>query len=204
MNDKLNRVLEALKTRGFDAQLFETAKEASDFIRSDIAPNAGIAVGGSMTVKQMDLHTLLREDGHSVLWHWEVSPAERPALLQQAKNADVYLCSANAITEDGLMVQIDGTGNRVGAMCYGPRTVYVIIGRNKIVEGGYPQAVKRIKQIACPANARRCGLNTPCALDGKCNVSACTQSMCHLFLALEGTPSGNKTKVLLVNEDLGY
>jgi len=204
MTEKLSRVLAALKARGFDAQLFETAKEAADFVRSDIASGAGVAVGGSMTIKQMDLHTQLREDGHSVLWHWEVSPADRPALLQQAKNADVYLCSANALTEDGLMVQIDGTGNRVGAMCYGPKTVYVIIGRNKIVEGGYQQAVKRIKQIACPANARRYGLKTPCAADGKCDVSACTQSMCHLFLALEGAPSGNKTKVLLVNEDLGY
>jgi len=204
MFDKLNHIAERLRERGFDAAVFRNAQEAAGFLLSDVPAGSDIAIGGSMTVKQMDLHTQLRAQGHKVIWHWEAAPGEHKATLRAAMNAPVYLCSANAITEDGLIVQIDGNGNRVAAISYGPDTVYILIGRNKIVAGGMAQAVRRIKQVACPANARRLNLNTPCAKDGKCDVSACTQSMCHLFLAIEGAPGGKKTHVVLVNEDLGY
>ena len=204
MNEKLVRTAEALRARGFEAEVFATAKEAADFILADIPTEKTVAIGGSMTVKQMGLETLLREKGHTVLWHWEAAPADRPALLHEAMNAPVYLCSANALTEDGLMVQIDGNGNRVGAMCYGPETVYVIIGRNKVVSGGLQQAVRRIKQVACPQNARRQGMNTPCALTGNCDVSACKTSMCHITMSFDLAPNGKRTQVLLVDEDLGY
>ena len=203
--NQLENVAARLRERGFDAAVFATGKEASAFILADVPAGAQVAIGGSMTIKEMDLHTKLREAGHEVLWHWEAAPAERGALLHRAMNAPVYLCSANALTTDGLMVQIDGTGNRVAAQCYGPATVYVVIGRNKLVEGGYQQAVRRIKQIACPLNARRLNLPTPCGLTGSCDVSSCKAgSMCHMILALEGAPGGKRTQVVLVNEDLGY
>lgn len=205
MINQLENVAARLRERGFDAAVFATGKEASAFILADVPAGAQVAIGGSMTIKEMDLHTKLREAGHEVLWHWEAAPAERGALLHRAMNAPVYLCSANALTTDGLMVQIDGTGNRVAAQCYGPATVYVVIGRNKLVEGGYQQAVRRIKQIACPLNARRLNLPTPCGLTGSCDVSSCKAgSMCHMILALEGAPGGKRTQVVLVNEDLGY
>ena len=205
MMNQLEKIADKLRERGFDAAVFATKEEAASFVLSDVPDGAQIAIGGSMTIKEMDLHTRLRESGHEVLWHWEAAPAERAALLHKAMNVPVYLCSANALTTDGLMVQIDGTGNRVAAQCYGPGTVYVVIGRNKIVEGGYQQAVKRIKQVACPANARRLNLPTPCGQTGSCDVSACKAgSMCHMILALEGAPGGKRTQVILVNEDLGY
>lgn len=204
MKDTLNRVADALRARGFDASVFETAAEAAAFILSDVPAGQTVAIGGSSTVKEMDLQTQLRQAGHEVLWHWEVEPAKRAALLHEAMNAPVYLCSANAITEDGLMVQIDGTGNRVAAMCYGPNTVYVIIGRNKVVQGGYQQAVRRIKQVACPGNARRLNLDTPCGKTGNCDVSACKNSMCHMTVSFDLAPGGKRTQVVLVNEDLGY
>ena len=205
MNEKLVRTAEALRARGFEAEVFATAKEAADFILADIPAEKTVAIGGSMTVKQMGLETLLREKGHTVLWHWEAAPADRPALLHEAMNAPVYLCSANALTEDGLIVQIDATGNRVGALCYGPETVYLLVGRNKIVKGGYQQAVARCKQVACPQNARRYNLDTPCAATGKCNAAECKSSLCHAFLALELKPTGIKNmKVLLIDEELGY
>ncbi len=163
-----------------------------------------VGFGGCMTAKQMGLETLLRANGHKVLWHWETPKPERPALLREAMNAPLYVCSANAVTEDGLMVQIDGTGNRVGAMCYGPGTVYVLIGRNKIVSGGYAQAVKRIKEIACPQNARRQHLHSPCAETGHCNPARCEESMCRITVAFDHAPGGKRTQVVLINEDLGY
>ncbi|MBR5302211.1 MAG: lactate utilization protein [Clostridia bacterium] len=205
MMNQLESIAAKLRERGFEAAVFANREEAASFILGDVPAGAQVAIGGSMTVKEMDLHTMLREQGHEVLWHWEVPPAERHALLQQAMNAPVYLASANAITTDGLMVQIDGTGNRVAALCYGPNTVYVIIGRNKIVEGGYQQAVRRIKQIACPKNAQRLNLPTPCGQTGNCDMSACKAgSMCHMTVAFDGAPGGKRTQVVLINEDLGY
>lgn len=203
MNEKLLKAASALEARGFEAVCFATAKEAADYILSDMPEGASVGIGGSMTVKDMELDRLLAEKGHAVYWHWTAERANRRAELERAMNADAYLLSANALTLDGLMVQIDGNGNRVAAMCFGPKTVYVIIGRNKLVDGGYQQAVARIKQVSCPANARRLKLDTPCA-EGKCNAGACKHSMCHAFLAMEGAPGGKRTQVVLVDEDLGY
>lgn len=204
MNEALDRAAQALRRRGFSAAVFASAAEAADYILQDVPEGADVAVGGSMTVKQMALHERLRAQGHTVLWHWEVPPQERPALLHREMNCPVYLCSANALAEDGLIVQIDGNGNRVGAMCYGPQTVYVIIGRNKLVQGGYTQAVRRAKQEACPPNARRQGLDTPCASSGSCDAGACKNSMCSVIAAFERAPGGKRTQVVLVDEELGY
>lgn len=205
MNEMLVKTAEALRARGFDAAVFATAKEAADFIRQDMPAGQTVAIGGSMTVKQMGLEKLLREDGHPVLWHWEVAPAERPALLHEAMNAPLYLCSANALTDSGLIVQIDGNGNRVAAMCYGPNTVYVVVGRNKLVHGGFHDAIRRVKQVACPQNARRQGLDTPCAEEGgACNVQRCAHSMCHMTVCFDLAPMGKRTQVVLIDEDLSY
>ena len=205
METSLQQTAEALRRRGFEAVVCANAQEASTFILQDIPAKETVAIGGSMTVKQMGLQSLLREAGHQVLWHWEVPPEERPALLHEAMNAPNFLCSCNAMTEDGLIVQIDGNGNRVGAMCYGPGTVYLVVGRNKIVKGGYQQAVQRIKQIACPQNARRQSLSTPCGKEGgACRVAQCTQPMCRITAAFERAPGGKRTQVVLIDEDLGY
>ena len=204
MNESLLRAGEALKQRGFEVTSFETAQEAAAFVLANVPEGLDVAVGGSMTVKQLGLHERLRERGHTVLWHWEVPPQERPALLHREMNCPVYLCSANALTHDGLIVQIDGNGNRVGAMCYGPELVFVIIGRNKLVQGGIQQAVARIKREACPPNARRQELDTPCASTGACDSSVCEHSMCHITAAFDRAPGGKRTVVVLVDEDLGY
>lgn len=204
MNERLEKVASALRRRGFDAAVFDTREQATAFILGDLPEKQEIGMGGSATLAQMNLDAALRDAGHTVHWHQGVSREEGPAICRAAMCAQAYFASANAVTEDGLMVQIDGTGNRVAALCYGPETVYIIIGRNKIVEGGYQQAVRRIKQVACPLNARRLHLDTPCASTGSCNASACTHSMCHLFLAMEGAPGGKRTQVILIDEDLGF
>lgn len=202
--EKLEKTAAALRRRGFDAAILKTQKRRRIICSRICLPGKPSGFGGCMTAKQMGLETLLRANGHKVLWHWETPKPERPALLREAMNAPLYVCSANAVTEDGLMVQIDGTGNRVGAMCYGPGTVYVLIGRNKIVSGGYAQAVKRIKEIACPQNARRQHLHSPCAETGHCNPARCEESMCRITVAFDHAPGGKRTQVVLINEDLGY
>ena len=143
----------------------------------------------------------------------KAEPAERPALLHEAMNAPLYVCSANAITEDGLMVQIDlaRLGNCIGAMCYGPGTVYVPIGRNKTVSGGYAQAVKRIKEVACPQNARRrLHSHVPKrALQSRpVRGIRCASRWRLTTLPRERAgraPTGKRTQVILINESLsGY
>ncbi len=205
MTERLEHAAAALRARRFDAVVCQTREEAVKLILADLPEKQTIGFGGSATLAQMNLDTVLRDAGHTVHWHQGVPASDAPAIRRDAMNARVYFSSVNAITDDGLIVQIDGTGNRVAALCYGPEQVYMIAGRNKLVRGGYQDAVRRIKQIACPLNARRLHLDTPCAGEGgRCDVSACKRPMCNMFLALEGAPGMKKTKVILVNEDLGF
>ena len=204
MNEQLEKVASALRRRGFEAVVFDTREQAVAHILRELGSVQEVGMGGSATLAQLKLDAVLREAGHTVHWHQGAPREEGPAIRRAAMCAQAYFASANAVTEDGLIVQIDGTGNRVAALCVGPSAVYLVVGRNKIVEGGYQQAVRRIKQVACPLNARRLHLDTPCASTGSCDVSACKHSMCHLFLAMEGAPGGKRTQVILIDEDLGF
>lgn len=201
MNEQLESVACALRRRGFEAAVFDTAQDAARTLLSELPAAQTVGIGGSMTVRQMGLDRQLMDAGHTVFWHWIAEDTN--AARHQALGAAIYICSANALTEDGLIVQIDGTGNRAAAICYGPGMVYMLVGRNKLVSGGYQQAVRRIKQVACPKNAERFGLDTPCR-HGRCNVQACQRPMCNIFLSLEHAPSGKRTRVLLIDEELGY
>ena len=200
MTDLMTTISAALTRRGFTVHHAATKEEAARLVLSLIPEGASVGAGGSMTIRELALAETLQAAGHAVHWHWlEAGAAAFPA----AHAADVYLASANAVTLDGQLVNIDGTGNRVAAMCYGPNTVYVIIGRNKIVEGGYQQAVRRIKQVACPANARRLNLDTPCA-KGECSAAQCKNPMCCAVVSLEHAVSAHRMVVLLVDEALGF
>ena len=128
----------------------------------------------------------------------------KPEVFARAANADVYLASSNAVTEDGCLIIIDGTGNRVGAMIAGPKQVILVIGANKLVRGSIPQGLARVKAEACPQNARRLGKDSPCALTGKCDAARCEKSMCNVTSIIERPLGGNKITIVLVDEALGY
>ena len=119
--EKLEKTAAALRRRGFDAAIFETAKEAADYLLSDMPAGETVGFGGCMTAKQMGLETLLRANGHKVLWHWETPKPERPALLREAMNAPLYVCSANAVTEDGICAHRPQQ-NRLRRLCAGGQT----------------------------------------------------------------------------------
>ena len=204
MSEHLTSVAAALAARGFEPHVFATAAEAKTYLLGEIEKNAPVAVGGSMTIKDLGLADTLREQGHEVFWHWEAAPSDRPGVLLKALHADYYLASANAITESGVIVQIDGTGNRVGAMIAGPKEVIVVAGANKLVDGNIAQAIARIKTVACPQNARRLGLNTPCGLQGKCDAAHCEKGMCNVTSIIERPVGGHKITIVLVDEEAGY
>ena len=111
---------------------------------------------------------------------------------------------ANAITEDGVIVNIDGTGNRVAASIFGPKRVVYVIGRNKIVDGGVDAAIARIKKFACPPNAKRLGKKTPCAATGVCADCDSPDRICKVTAIFDRRPTGTPTAVYVVDADLGY
>ena len=203
MTTLLTNALYALVRKGFTVHHAATAKEAADIALNLIPEGASVGFGGSVTMRDMNLYETLQAAGHPVHWHWK-NDEPKPAVFANAANADVYLTSTNAITADGCLVNIDGTGNRVGAMIAGPKEVIVIAGANKLVDGGIPQAIARIKREACPQNARRLGLQTPCGLNGKCDPAACEKGMCNVTSVIERPVGGHKITIILVDEEAGY
>ena len=129
-------------------------------------------------------------------------PAEKQALMHQALNCGTFLMSSNAISKDGQLVNIDGMGNRVAAMCYGPRQVVVIAGMNKVL-GTLDDAIARARNIAAPANAQRFGLKTPCGLTGQCGDCTSPDCICSYVVVTRNSMVHERIKVILVGEDLG-
>ena len=194
----------ALESRGFRVQCFETGREGADWIFSQVLEGETVGVGGCQSVKETGLADRLRDAGHTVYWHWYVPG---PQTLHLANQADVYLCSSNAVTKDGQLVNIDGTGNRVAAIAYGPGRVYLLCGCNKLVDGGIPQAIARIKREACPLNARRLNRDTSCARTGRCDAAHCppSQCMCNITSVVDHPGTGGRSvTVVLCAEPLGF
>lgn len=202
MNSLTTTVAAALEKRGFTVRRAATKAEAAALVLSLIPEGASIGAGGSMTIRELGITQALQA-AHPVHWHWleGASPAET---FPAAHHADVYLCSANAVTRDGQLVNIDGTGNRVAAMIHGPKQVIAVVGANKLVDGGFPQALARIKREACPPNAKRLGLPFPCGLTGKCDPAECPGGFCNI-ISIQEHPTGKRPyTVVLVDEAMGY
>ena len=204
MQDLITRTAEALRKNGFEVVMAATAADVKEYLLKSIASGASVGVGGSVSVRETGVLEALEESGRTVYSHWGVPAEEMPQILKNAREADVYLCSANAVTSTGKLVLLDGRGNRVGAVCDGPHDVYFIVSHSKVVEGGYEAAIRRIKEVACPQNARRLNLHTPCAVTGKCNIQQCEKTSCCLTVMIDHAPHIRKMTVVLVEEKLGY
>lgn len=192
----------ALSSRRFLPEIYATAEEAKAAALRIIGGKS-VGIGGSATVRDMKLAEALQANGNEVSWHWLAAKEAKKAARDKALKEDVYLCSTNALTTDGRLVNIDGTGNRAAGMIYGPYEVIVIAGRNKIV-GSLDEAVERIKRYACPPNARRQHFDTPCARTGQCHDCRISDRMCNVTFILEAPTKPVKAfHVLVVKEDLG-
>ena len=186
-----------LEARGFSVSTFSTAAEAAAYLDSAI-DGTTVGIGGSMTVQQMGLHEKLAAH-NEVHWHWTDGPEARA----KAAHADVYITSANGLTENGEVINIDGAGNRVASTLYGHKRVYFIIGRNKLAPT-YDEALWRARNIAAPKNARRLGKKTPCAVKGdRCYDCKSPDRICRGLVVLWGPSMGVETEIVLVDEDLG-
>ena len=202
---KLKTVAKNMENRNFEAVCCETAAEACEKALALIPGGASVGLGGSVTVREIGLLAKLksREDVTVLEASAPPSPAEAFAHFQKTLATDVFLMSANAVTMDGELVNIDGTGNRLAALLMGPKEVIIIAGVNKIVESA-DCAVARIRTDACPPNAIRLNKKTSCALVGKCVECLFSETMCCHTVVTRYNRIDGRVKVILVNENLGY
>lgn len=182
----------------FHTLYFETKEEAAAYLKETIKGKT-VGFGGSITSQEMGLYELLGEN-NEVYWHWKTPGRET---YEKAMTADVYILSANGVSETGELINIDGTGNRVAASIYGPGKVCYIVGRNKIAPD-IPSAIKRAKDIAAAKNAVRLNRNTPCAVTGVCHNCNSPDRICSATVIVERPGTGMEIEILFVNEDLGY
>ena len=199
------KMIKNLRRRNMEAFYCPTAQDAVAQVQALIADGSSVTWGGSMTIRDMGLPQALRERGTlEVLDRDLVEDAqEKQQMYLKAFSADVYLSSANAISEDGVIVNIDGNGNRVAAITWGPRMVIFVIGLNKVATT-VQDAISRARSTASPINAQRFDISTPCHNDGVCHNCNSPESICSYIHLLRNSRNGNRHKVVLVGENLGY
>ena len=197
-------MIKNLKRRNMEAFYCTTAEEAVKKVSELIEDGSSVTWGGSMTIRDMGLPKALKERGTlKVMDRDEVTDREEVVkIYEKAFTADVYLSSANAISEDGVIVNIDGNGNRVAAITWGPEKVIFIIGMNKVAQT-VEAALARARSTAAPINSARFDIKTPCQTDGVCHNCNSPESICNYVHFLRNSPRG-KHVVVLVGESLGY
>ena len=199
------RMIKNLNRRHIEAYYCPTAAEAVKKVSELIPDGSSVTWGGSMTIRDMGIPQLLCNRG--TLEVLDRDKAETPKEVQEiylrAFTSDVYLSSANAISEDGVIVNIDGNGNRVAAITWGPKKVIFVIGINKVAQT-VEAALARARSTASPINAQRFDINTPCKTDGVCHNCNSTDCVCSYVHFLRNSRNKGRHVVVLVGEDLGY
>ncbi len=195
---KVIKGLESRNMRGFYAASKEEAKE----LALSLIPEGGsVTMGGSMSAHEIGLVEAVKAGNYRFIDRNDYADP-REAYLQ-AYDADVFLASANAITEDGIMVNIDGTSNRVSAIAYGPKKVIFIVSMNKVCSD-LDGAMKRARNVAAPINAQRFVKTTPCAKTGSCMDCKSPETICCQFLITRYSRLADRIHVILVNDVLGF
>ncbi|MBW4055224.1 MAG: lactate utilization protein [Proteobacteria bacterium] len=202
---KCRKAVESLERNGFTARYCATPQTAAEYITAGAADSVSIGFGGSMTIASLGVEQLLREQGKEILNHSNpsLSRDEKLEVMRRQLTCDLFLCGSNAVTLSGELVNIDGIGNRVASMLFGPRKVIVVAGRNKLVDGSIQDAITRIKNWATPPNARRLTYNTPCASTGFCSNCNSPERICRVTTVIDRKPRLTDLHVLVVNADLG-
>ena len=204
-NERLAKtVIKNLQRRHIEAFYCPTGAEAVKKVSELIEDGSSVTWGGTMTVRDLGIPQVLKERGTLEVLDRDLvtTPEEKQAMYLRAFSVDVYLSSANALSEDGVIVNIDGNGNRVAAITWGPKKVIFVIGLNKVAQN-VEAALARARSTASPINAARFDIKTPCQIDGVCHNCNSVDSICNYVHFLRNSPRGRHT-VVLVGEDLGY
>jgi L-lactate utilization protein LutB len=204
-NERLAKtIIKNLERRHMQGFYCKTAQEAVKKVSELIEDGSSVTWGGTMTVRDLGIPDYLKNRGTLEVLDRDMveTPEEKQAMYLRAFSTDVYLSSVNAISEDGVIVNIDGNGNRVAAITWGPKKVIFVIGLNKVAQT-VESALARARSTASPVNAARFDINTPCQMDGVCHNCKSPDSICNYVHFLRNSPKGRHL-VVLVGEDLGY
>ncbi len=197
------QLIKALKLRHFDSYYYSRRNDAVDKILSLISDTDTVSWGGSQTLSELQIPEILKEKKYSVLDRATAkTPEEKNEIARKALTCDTYLMSTNAITEDGQLYNIDGNGNRLAAMIFGPKNVIVIAGMNKVVKT-IEDAKSRARNLAAPMNCQRFNGKTPCSITGLCADCKSPDSICTYLVATRLSHPAGRIKVILIGEDLG-
>lgn len=201
---KVKRTIETLKKNNIESFLINTQDELINKIEELVEENSKVTVGGSMTLFETKVIDHLRSGRYKFLDRYKegLTPEEIEQIFREAFFCDAYFTSTNAITEEGELYNVDGKGNRVAAMLYGPDKVIVIAGVNKIVKN-IDEAISRVENIAAPANVKRLNRKTPCGVTGRCMNCNSPERICREYTVIR-KPVPNRIFVLLLNESYGY
>jgi len=205
IDKKVERTMESLQKNNMGAYYVKGQDELHSLLAELMNSGETVSFGGAMTLFETDTLDWLRNQDYNLLdRHVEgLTPADIKQLYRNAFSADTYLTSTNAITEDGQLYNVDGRGNRVAAMVYGPDQVIVITGTNKIVKN-HDEAIERNRRIAAPANSKRLNRKTPCATLGYCTDCNTPDRICHAFVTIQGQFEKDRIKVIFVDGEYGY
>lgn len=197
-------VVKNLRSRHFDAYYCETKEEALRQALSLIPEGACVGWGGCASAEEIGLVDAVRKGNYREIDRDTAkSPEEKTKMMKQAMLADVFLTGTNALSQDGELVNIDGTGNRMAAIVYGPESVIVIAGMNKVC-ATLEDAVTRARTVAAPINAQRFPGQTPCRVTGTCGNCKSPDCICNQILITRHCRPAGRIKVILVGEDLGF
>ena len=195
------KVIKGLKMRNMDGYYAASREEALQIALSLIPEGASVTMGGCVSAAQIGLKQALIDGNYNFIDR-DKEEDKRAAMLK-AYDADVFLASANGMSEDGVIVNVDGNANRVSAIAQGPKKVLFIVGMNKVCPD-VDSAMKRARGIAAPTNAQRFGLNTPCSKTGSCADCMSPDTICCQILITRYSKHPGRIHVILVNDELGY
>ncbi len=203
--DELKQVAEMLGKRNFEVIVVTNRDEAVKAALALIPEGSVVGLGGSVTVKEIGLLDALREGSFDLCDQYEegISKEENYSRRRRGAAAEVFVTGTNAIAKDGALVNIDGFGNRVAALTYGPENVIVVVGRNKICDDVH-KALDRVQNYVAPMNAKRFGVDTPCVKTGKCEDCSSPQRICNIYSIIRRQAAPGRFHVILVDEDLGF
>lgn len=197
-------VIKNLEKRGFEAYYCADSKSAVEKAVSLIGKDDVVAWGGSMTVIDTGLLAAVKQQFKVIDRDTAADAQQRMEMMRQALLCDTFLMSSNAVSEDGQLVNIDGTGNRCAALVYGPKQVIIVAGMNKVVKT-LQDAVARARNTAAPVNVQRFpGLKTPCAVTGACGDCLSENCICNQFVITRRCNPKGRIKIVLVGENLGF
>lgn len=202
---KIEQVIVNLEKNNMKGTFLKDREALVEYLDEQIWDGAKVAVGGSQTLFELDLISYIRNRKVEFFDRYEagLTPQEIKEIFRKSFTADVYLTSTNALTADGYLYSVDGTGNRVAATLYGPDKVYVVVGINKLV-GSFEEAVMRVEEKAAPANNIRLNRNTPCVKMGTCVDCKVPERICNEYTLIKRQGVKNRIEVLILPFELGY